>query len=144
MFTKKLKLQNGSSTTVQLSLVNSAVSIDDQQNRSTDVRKQSSQTTAAQKNFDEGLRGSDLSIYVGHGRVCSGPSFEPSELLRDGISTNYGFYRKLADGAKRREAKTAPTCSAVPANETSGERMNRNASLRSESTETDWLLRLRP
>lgn len=110
---KNVEGPNGEKHTVNLYLVSSSYSVDDQANRLKQdpsltpaqnshrlAEMQAKQSLRAKNNFIEGLKSADVNIYAGHARVGGGPSFEPPCLKKNSFYVDETCY---ADHASEKE-----------------------------------------
>ena len=74
---------DGKEKKVRLTIVSSSASTNLDRNRGELATLQANQSKHAREVFEDGLRNSDMTIYVGHGRDGAGPSFEPPVLRRN-------------------------------------------------------------
>ncbi len=99
-FSKKIKNRfTGKSMKVRIKLVSSAVSSNDQSNKTTHASEQQRQSQQAHNLFLSGLQTNDVVLYLGHARSGGGPDFYPPQLLKNG-HVNYGYYRSTQPGLK--------------------------------------------
>jgi hypothetical protein len=107
LFSKTIQDAAGLSHLVQITLVNSAITPNDEYNRRDP--KQKERTEKAARTYFSGLRAADVVFYEGHSRNGGGPDFGPPQLRADG-HTDYAWYRKHRDGRDAlREALAAGT-----------------------------------
>ncbi len=97
LFTKPIRV-NGALKTVRLTVVNSSVATDDDENSRDPFQRWKSAN--AQSVFLDGLREADVVFYNGHSRFGGGPDFRPPVLARDG-TVDAPSYKARSSGLKR-------------------------------------------
>lgn len=98
LFLRTVKTSSGETRPLQLRVVHSSVSTDDDANQK-DPR-QKLQSRYAQVTFYEGLQSADLVFYNGHSRFGGGPDFNRPKLNTMG-DVDSGFYKKYHRGHDR-------------------------------------------
>ncbi|MES2965306.1 MAG: hypothetical protein V4760_15580, partial [Bdellovibrionota bacterium] len=90
---KTMRGPDGKEKKIRLTTVHSSISPNLAKNRGPMAAAQAVQSRRAREVFESGLNGSDMLIYVGHGRDGGGPSFEPPRLLPSG-KPNLDWYNR--------------------------------------------------
>lgn len=91
VLTRKMTGPDGLIKTVRIKVDNPSVSSNDQDN-STDPN-QKIRSEEVKKLYLDGLRNSEVTIYLGHSRDGGGPDFDPAKKRADG-HTDYDYYHK--------------------------------------------------
>ncbi len=94
-FEKEVMGPKGVLQTVRVTLTASSASPSDRLNKV----EQERQSAAAEKVFNEGIRDSDMLLYLGHARGGGGPDFRPAKRNARG-ATDLDFYRAEQPGLK--------------------------------------------
>lgn len=77
---KSVTNSNGSRTVINISLISSSISQDDNWNRGTGAPQQNKASSTAREDFKTALLSSDIVFYIGHARAGGGPDFNPPRL----------------------------------------------------------------
>ncbi len=96
LFTRDLQGPKGQKIEVNLRVINSSTSADDEINRDDPMQKW--QSDHAETKFTEGLKSADIVFYNGHSRTGGGPDFRPPRLTLDGANVDFSYYTANTPG----------------------------------------------